>query len=84
MEEMAIHLLFCRSVSYYTQHDDGVYLVYTPFHSENASTSTVVWESIANSMIMIGVIVVMTVFLVVLYKYRSDPFSTFQEGSSKK
>jgi len=67
---MLVVVATISSVSYYTQHDDGVYLVYTPFHSENASTSTVVWESIANSMIMIGVIVVMTVFLVVLYKYR--------------
>jgi len=59
-----------RSVSYYTDQSSGEYLVYTPFHTENAGTATVVWQSVANSLIMLGVIVVMTVFLVLLYKYR--------------
>ena len=62
------------SVSYYTDQSQGEFLVYTPFHSDNADTPTVVWESIANSFIMIGVIVGLTVFLVLLYKYRCYKF----------
>lgn len=62
------------SVSYYTDQTGGQYLVYTPFHTENASTGTVVWQTVVNSMIMIGVIAAMTVFLVLLYKYRCYKF----------
>lgn len=59
-----------RSVQFYTDQSKQVYLLYTPFHSENASSGTVVWETLLNSLIMIAVIVVMTFVLVLLYKYR--------------
>lgn len=58
------------SVAFYTDQSNQEYLVYTPFHTEDAATAQVVWETIANALIMIGVIVVMTVVLVLLYKYR--------------
>ena len=67
---MIVVVTTITSVSYYTDQSGGQFLIYTPFHSENANTTTVVWESIANSLIMIGVIVGMTIVLVLLYKYR--------------
>jgi len=45
-------------------------LPYTPFHKENASTATLVWQTIANAMILTCVIILATVLLVLLYKYR--------------
>lgn len=44
--------------------------IYTPFHEESSDRTTKAWNAIANSLILMAVIVVMTVFLIVLYKYR--------------
>jgi presenilin 1 len=46
--------------------------IYTPFNEddETDSTGTKVWASLANAGIFMGVVVVMTIFLVMLYKYR--------------
>ncbi|CAK8684038.1 unnamed protein product [Clavelina lepadiformis] len=71
---MIVVVATISSVSYYTDQSSGTYLVYTPFHTNDASPVQVAWESVANSLIMIGVIVVMTVFLVILYKYRCYKF----------
>ncbi|CAG2054441.1 unnamed protein product [Timema podura] len=52
-------------------HDEEEELnVYTPFHEESPDTSTKVWNAVANSLILMAVIVVMTILLIVLYKYR--------------
>jgi len=62
-----------QTVSTYTTKDskNEAYLIYTPFHpTDEDSTGTILWQSLANSMIMISVIAVMTFFLVMLYKYR--------------
>lgn len=67
---MYLNQYLFRSVDYYTDQSAGEYLAYTPFHDKNASTGTVVWQTLANTLIMIAVIVVMTVFLVLLFKYR--------------
>ncbi|XP_065660851.1 presenilin-1 isoform X2 [Hydra vulgaris] len=58
------------SVTYYTQ-NAGTYLVYTPFHEEgNISHAEKFGQALANSLIVIGVILVMTIILVILYKCR--------------
>lgn len=57
-----------KSVNYYTQ-NQGTYLVYTPFHEEgNITHAEKFGQALANALIMISVILVMTVFLVFLYK----------------
>ena len=66
---MLLVVVTISSISFYTQ-KDGVYLVYTPFTDETADTTTKVWQSFANAFILMGVIVVMTILLIVLYKYR--------------
>ena len=47
-----------------------LFRIYTPFHEETESKATKAWMSLANALILLCVIIVMTVFLIVLYKYR--------------
>ncbi|XP_003741606.1 presenilin-1 [Galendromus occidentalis] len=49
---------------------NGQYLLYTPFHDQDVDTRTKVWQSFANALILMSVIVVMTVLLIFLYKHR--------------
>lgn len=56
------------SINFYTTKD--VYLIYTPFHEKSQETSTKVWNAVANSLILMAVIIVMTIFLIILYKNR--------------
>ncbi|XP_052275915.1 presenilin-1-like isoform X2 [Dreissena polymorpha] len=68
---MVVVVATITSVSFYTE--KGAYLVYTPFHSADkpgSDTGTKVWESLANAMILLGVVIGMTIILLVLYKYR--------------
>ncbi|KAJ8896564.1 hypothetical protein PR048_001908 [Dryococelus australis] len=65
---MLVVVATISSVNFYTTKD--VYLVYTPFHEDSPDTSTKVWNAVANSLILMAVIVVMTVLLIVLYKNR--------------
>lgn len=47
--------------------------IYTPFHDADkpeTNTGTKIWQSLANAFILLGVIVVMTIILFLLYKYR--------------
>ncbi|XP_049781668.1 presenilin homolog [Schistocerca cancellata] len=55
-------------VNFYTIKD--LYLLYTPFHEDSPHASTKAWNAVANSLILMAVIVVMTVLLIVLYKNR--------------
>ncbi|EJY58090.1 AAEL017503-PA [Aedes aegypti] len=56
------------SINFYSTKD--VYLVYTPFHELSDDTGTKIWNALANSMILMTVIVIMTILLIVLYKKR--------------
>jgi len=56
------------SIEYYTEKGD--YLVYTPFHEDSDDAGTLAWMSVANALIMLAVIAVMTVLLVIAYKYE--------------
>ncbi|PIK44116.1 putative presenilin-1 isoform X3 [Apostichopus japonicus] len=59
-------------VSYYQSSD--VYLIYTPFDEDSDQAGTKLWQALANAAILISIVMVMTVFLVVLYKYRCYKF----------
>jgi Presenilin len=65
---MVVVVATISSISFYTTKD--VYLIYTPFHETSPNTSTKLWNAIANSLILMAVIVVMTIVLIVLYKKR--------------
>lgn len=65
---MLVVVATINSVAFYNVKD--VYLVYTPFHETSPEPSTKVFNAVANSLILISVVIVMTVVLIALYKYR--------------
>ncbi|XP_026314648.1 presenilin homolog isoform X2 [Hyposmocoma kahamanoa] len=65
---MIVVVATLSSVQFYSIKD--VYLAYTPFHEESPSAVTKVWNALANSMILLSVMALMTVLLIVLYKKR--------------
>lgn len=65
---MIVVVATISSVNFYTE--QGGYLIYTPFHEQTEDSGTKVWQSFANAFILLGIIAVMTVFLLLLYKYR--------------
>ncbi|XP_050435925.1 presenilin homolog [Adelges cooleyi] len=69
---MLVVVATINSVTFYNVKD--MFLVYTPFHETSPEPSTKVWNALANSVILITVVIVMTVFLILLYKYRCYTF----------
>lgn len=65
---MLVVVLTINSVSFYSVKD--VYLIYTPFHETSEDTSTKIWNAVGNSSILLGVIILMTCLLILLYKKR--------------
>ncbi|CAH8524214.1 unnamed protein product [Schistosoma turkestanicum] len=60
------------TVDFYGHTDQ--YLLYTPFHTPDADIGTQTWQTIANTLIFMSVVVVMTCILVLLFKYHCYKF----------
>ncbi|XP_064484830.1 presenilin-1-like isoform X2 [Ornithodoros turicata] len=65
---MLVVVATISSITFYRH--TNTYLVYTPFTDQTVDTGTKVWQSFANAFILMGVIVVMTILLIILYKFR--------------
>uniref|UniRef100_A0A915JA17 Presenilin n=1 Tax=Romanomermis culicivorax TaxID=13658 RepID=A0A915JA17_ROMCU len=64
---MVVVVATMTTVTYYTEKD--FYLIYTPFHSGRTDAVTLAWESMANALILLGVVVVMTMLLIVIHSW---------------
>lgn len=65
---MLIVVVTILSLPYYQRTNQ--YMVYTPFTDQKVDTTTRIWQSFANALILITVIAIMSVLLIVLYKKR--------------
>ncbi|VDM54100.1 unnamed protein product, partial [Angiostrongylus costaricensis] len=66
---MVMVVFTMNTVTFYS-YNDGRHLLYTPFVKETDSTSEKVLMSLGNALVMLCVVIIMTVILIVFYKYR--------------
>jgi presenilin 1 len=66
---MALVIFTMNTIGYFSR-DDGVYLVYTPFHKKTDNTAEKIAMSLGNAFIVLAVVVVMTSVLIGLYYFR--------------
>uniref|UniRef100_A0A914YXR9 Presenilin n=1 Tax=Panagrolaimus superbus TaxID=310955 RepID=A0A914YXR9_9BILA len=66
---MALVIFTMNTIGYFSR-DDGIYLVYTPFHKKTDNTAEKIAMSFGNAFIVLGVVVVMTSILIGLYYFR--------------
>ncbi|KHN82640.1 Presenilin sel-12 [Toxocara canis] len=66
---MAFVIFTMNTVGYYSR-KDGQYLIYTPFTKETDDTGERLIMSFGNAFVVLAVVVVMTVVLILLYKFR--------------
>ncbi|TPP61113.1 Presenilin [Fasciola gigantica] len=69
---MMFVVIVASTVDFYSHTDQ--YLIYTPFHTPDADVGTQTWQTIANTLIFMSFIVVMTCVLVLLFKYNCYKF----------
>uniref|UniRef100_A0A1B0CHY9 Putative carnitine o-acyltransferase crot n=1 Tax=Lutzomyia longipalpis TaxID=7200 RepID=A0A1B0CHY9_LUTLO len=65
---MLVVVATISSVNFYSTKD--YYLLYTPFHETSPDTGTKILDALANSLILMTLIVIMTILLIILYKKR--------------
>lgn len=65
---MSVVVATVSSVTFYTE--KGLYLIYTPYHETSDSVASNVGGAFINAFILLGVVVVMTFLLILLYKFR--------------
>lgn len=65
---MLVVVVTMNTISFYRS--TNVYMIYTPFTDQTVDNTTKVLQSFANAFILLAVIVVMTIVLIMLYKFR--------------
>ncbi|KAJ8960229.1 hypothetical protein NQ318_003954 [Aromia moschata] len=65
---MVVVVVTITAINFYSV--KSIYFIYTPFHEDTNESSTKAWMAAVNALILLAIIIVMTVLLIVLYKYR--------------
>ncbi|KAI6221421.1 Presenilin [Aphelenchoides fujianensis] len=66
---MLLVIVSMRTIGYFSR-NDGVYLIYTPFTKPTDSTSELFLMTVGNALILLCVVIVTSLVLIALYKFR--------------